>query len=323
MNAITITAPGTADVLKLQQLPTPELAADEILINVKAAGLNRADVAQRQGNYPAPAGAPQDILGMEVAGIVENCGNAVTLWKKGDQVCALIAGGGYAEYVAVKEGQCLPVPSNFSFAEAASLPEAVFTVWSNVFERGRLVAGETLLIHGGNSGIGITAIQLGKLFNTKVLVTVGSEEKGRLCVNLGADGYVNYKTSDFEQLLKKEGVDVILDMIGGDYFEKNISILRPDGRLVYINSVAGNKVPLDISKLMLKRLTVTGSTLRSRDYAFKKNLTAAIREKVWPLMEAGKFKPVIYKTFPLDQAADAHRSLEEGSHTGKIVLLND
>jgi NADPH2:quinone reductase len=323
MNAIITTAAGNADVLKLQQRPAPVLAADDILIEVKAAGLNRADIAQRQGKYPAPAGAPQDILGMEVAGIVAECGAEVTLWKKGDQVCALIAGGGYAELVAVKEGQCLPVPSNFTFAEAASLPETVFTVWSNVFERGNLQAGETLLVHGGNSGIGITAIQLAKLFGARVIVTVGSEEKGELCLSLGAQQYINYKTADFEQVLNKESVDVILDMIGGSYFEKNLNILRPDGRLVYINSVSGNQVPLDISQVMVKRLTVTGSTLRSRDYTFKKKLTAAILEKVWPLMESGKYKAVIYKTFSMEQAAEAHRALEDGSHTGKIILVND
>jgi len=323
MNAIVISRPGPAEVLELRQYPTPVPAADEILIRVKAAGLNRADLAQREGNYPPPAGVPQDIPGMEVAGIVEKCGPEVTLWKEGDHVCALIAGGGYAEYVAVKEGQCLPVPVNFSFAEAASLPETVFTVWSNIFERGSLKPGETLLIHGGNSGIGITAIQLAKLFGAKVWVTVGSEEKGTQCINLGADAYVNYKSSDFEELLKDEGVDVILDMIGGDYFAKNINILRPEGRLVYINSVGGKNVPLNITQVMTKRLTVTGSTLRSRDYAFKKALTSAILEKVWPLMNGGKFKPVIYKTFPLARAADAHRSLEEGSHTGKIILLSN
>lgn len=323
MKAIIITQPGPAEVLQIQEYATPSPGAEEILIRVKAAGLNRADVSQRQGKYPAPAGTVQEIPGMEVAGIVEECGDQVTLWKKGDQVCALIAGGGYAEYVVVKEGQCLPVPVNFSFSEAASLPETVFTVWSNIFERGRLQAGETLLVHGGNSGIGITAIQLGKLFGAKVFVTVGSEEKGKLCTDLGADAYVNYKTEDFEQKLKEEGIDVILDMIGGDYFEKNINILRPEGRLVYINSVAGPQVPLDISKVMTKRLTVSGSTLRSREYSYKKVLTAAIREKVWPLMDAGKFKPVIYKTFPLEQAADAHRALEDGSHTGKIILVND
>jgi NADPH2:quinone reductase len=323
MKAIIVTQAGAADVLKLQEHPTPALAPDQILINVKAAGLNRADISQRKGNYPAPADAPQDILGMEVAGVVAECGDAVTLWKKGDQVCALLAGGGYAEFVAVQEGQCLPIPQNFSFAEAASLPEAVFTVWSNVFERGRLQPGETLLIHGGNSGIGITGIQLAKLFGVKVIVTVGSEEKGNLCLALGADRYINYKTDDFEALLGNESVDVILDMIGGDYFEKNINILRPDGRLVYINAVGGASVQLNIQKVMVKRLIVTGSTLRSRDYTFKKNLTAAILEKVWPLMNDGKFKPVLYRTFPLEQAADAHRSLEEGNHTGKIILVND
>jgi NADPH2:quinone reductase len=323
MKAIVITEPGGPDVLKLQDYLTPEPGLDEVLIAIKAAGLNRSDVFQREGNYPAPPGVPADIPGLELSGIVVKCGPSVTMWKPGDNVCALVAGGGYAEYAVVKEGQCLPVPEGFSFADAASLPETVFTVWSNVFQRGRLIAGENLLIHSGNSGIGITAIQLGKLFGAKVFVTVGSEEKGKACLELGADAYVNYKTQDFEEVLADKGIDVILDMVGGEYLQKNITVLCPEGRLVYINAVDGNRVQLNISKVMMKRLTITGSTLRSRDYQFKKELTADIKKHVWPLMDAGKFKPVIFKTFLLAQAAEAHKLLESGTHTGKIILVAD
>jgi NADPH2:quinone reductase len=321
MKAIVITHPGGPEVLKLQDYPDPEIGADEVLIEVKASGLNRSDVFQRKGNYPAPPGVSADIPGLELAGIVVKCGISVTMWKPGDKVCALVAGGGYAEYASVKEGQCLPIPQGFSFAEAASLPETIYTVWSNVFQRGKLIAGENLLVHGGNSGIGITAIQLGKAFGAKVFVTVGSEEKGKACLELGAEAYVNYKTQDFEEVLANKGIDVVLDMIGGEYLKKNLTVLRPEGRLVYINAVDGNKVQLNISQVMMKRLTITGSTLRSRDYQFKKELTADIKKKVWPLMDSGKFKPVIFKTFPLAEAAEAHRLLESGTHTGKIILI--
>lgn len=320
MKAIVITKYGGPEVLQLKEYPTPEIAGDEVLIEVKAAGLNRSDVFQRQGNYPAPDGVPDDILGLEVAGIIVKCGPQVTDFKAGDKVCALLAGGGYAEFVNVREGQCLPIPDGLTFSEAASLPETVFTVWSNVFQRGKLQSGETFLLHGGNSGIGITGIQIAHALGSKVIVTVGSEEKGKLCIDLGADSYINYKTQDFEYELQNEGVDVILDMIGGDYLAKNINILKPEGRLIHINAVAGSHTDLDIRKVMLKRLTISGSTLRSREYEFKRQLGKEVRKYVWPLIESKKFRPVIFKTFPFSEAAEAHRQLEEGTHSGKIIL---
>ncbi|KFF00591.1 zinc-binding dehydrogenase [Chryseobacterium formosense] len=321
MKAIVITKYGAPEVLKLQDYPTPEISGDEVLIEVKAAGINRPDVFQREGNYPAPEGVVADIPGLEVAGTIVKCGPDVVDFTVGERVCALLAGGGYAEYVAVREGQCLPIPGDLSFAEAASLPETVFTVWSNVFQRGKLKAGEAFLIHGGNSGIGITGIQIAHALGSQVIVTVGSDEKGQNCLELGADSYINYKTQNFETELQNEGVDVILDMIGGDYLAKNINILKPEGRLVHINAVSGSRVDLDIWKVMTKRLTVTGSTLRSREYEFKKQLAKEIQKNVWPLIESKKFKPVIFKTFPFSEAAEAHRLLEDGSHTGKIILV--
>ena len=323
MKAIIITSPGEPSVLQLQERPQPGINADEVLIQVKAAGVNRPDIAQRKGNYPAPPGAPQDIPGLEVAGIITAIGENVTQWKIGERVCALVTGGGYAEYVNVIAGQCLPVPAHFSFAEAAGLPETVFTVWSNVFQRGRLQPGETLLVHGGSSGIGITAIQLAKNKNARVIVTVGSEEKGQACIKTGADRFINYKTQDFEKELINEGVDVILDMVGGDYFDKNINLLRPEGRLVYINSMQGNMVKLNIMKMMQKRITITGSTLRSRDAAFKTSLAADIYKNVWPMMEAKKFKPVVFKTFSLVDADKAHELMESSDHIGKIILVTE
>lgn len=321
MKAVVITKPGGPEVLALKEYPAPGISGDQVLIEVKAAGLNRLDVFQREGNYPAPAGVPDDILGLEVAGTVTACGTEVTDFKVGDTVCALLEGGGYAELVSVREGQCLPVPEGLSFAEAASLPETVFTVWSNIFQRGNLQPGETLLLHGGNSGIGITGIQIAHAFGSKVIVTVGSEEKGKTCLDLGADSYINYKTQNFEHELQSEGVDVILDMIGGDYLAKNINILKPDGRLVHINAVDQSPPRLDIKKVMTKRLTVTGSTLRTRGYEFKKQLAKEIQQYVWPLIEQKQFKPVIFRTFPFSEAAEAHRLLEEGNHTGKIILV--
>lgn len=321
MEAIVITKYGAPEVLQLQEYPTPEVKGDEVLIAVKAAGLNRSDVFQREGGYPAPPGAPSDILGLEVAGVIVQCGPDVTDFKTGDQVCALLAGGGYAEYVSVREGQCLPIPANLTFAEAASLPETVYTVWSNVFQRTALQPGESLLIHGGNSGIGITGIQLAHALGSRVTVTVGTEEKGQKCLELGADAYINYKTQDFEKELQEEGIDVILDMIGGNYLQKNVNILNPEGRLVHINAVDGSKTNLDISKVMMKRLTITGSTLRSRAYDFKKQLTAEVKKHVWPLIESGQFKPVVFQTFPFSEAAEAHRLLEKSTHTGKIILV--
>ncbi|MDP9955804.1 putative PIG3 family NAD(P)H quinone oxidoreductase [Epilithonimonas hungarica] len=321
MKAVVITKYGAPEVLKLQEYPTPEISGDEVLIEVKAAGINRPDIFQREGNYPAPDGVVADIPGLEVAGTIVKCGPDVVDFTVGDKVCALLAGGGYAEYVAVREGQCLPIPADLSFAEAASLPETVFTVWSNVFQRGNLQPRETLLLHGGNSGIGITGIQIAHALGSKVIVTVGSDEKGQKCLELGADSYINYKTQNFETELQKEGVDVILDMIGGDYLAKNINILRPEGRLVHINAVSGSKVDLDIWKVMIKRLTITGSTLRSREYEFKKQLAKEIQKNVWPLIESKQFRPVIFKTFSFSEASEAHRLLDDGSHTGKIILV--
>lgn len=321
MKAIVISKPGDAEVLQLRDYATPVPAVEEVLIQVKASGLNRSDVFQRKGNYPAPAGASADIPGLEVAGIVSACGPGVTMWKPGDKVCALLAGGGYAELVTVKEGQCLPMPKRFSFAEASSLPETVFTVWNNVFERGALQPGETLLIHGGNSGIGITGLQIAHALLSKVIVTVGTDEKGKSCLELGADQAINYKTQDFEKVLQQEGVDVILDMVGGDYLQKNLNILNPDGRLVQINSVKGDQVNFSIHQVMNKRITITGSTLRSREYSFKKKLAQSVLKYVWPLIEEGKFKPVIYKIFSFTEASAAHRLLEESEHIGKVVLV--
>ncbi|WP_294233627.1 NAD(P)H-quinone oxidoreductase [uncultured Chryseobacterium sp.] len=321
MEAVVITKPGGPEVLALKEYPTPEISGDQVLIEVKAAGLNRLDVFQREGNYPAPAGVPYDILGLEVAGTVTECGPEVTDLKVGDKVCALLEGGGYAEFVSVREGQCLPVPDGLSFAEAASLPETVFTVWSNIFQRGNLQPGETLLLHGGNSGIGITGIQIAHALGSKVIVTVGSEEKGKTCLYLGADLYINYKIQNFEEELQNEGVNVILDMIGGGYLAKNINILKPDGRLVHINAVDESGTSLDIRKVMTKRLTITGSTLRSRGYKFKKQLAKEVQKYVWPLIESKQFKPVIFQTFPFSEAAEAHRLLENGTHIGKIVLV--
>jgi NADPH2:quinone reductase len=321
MKVIVITKFGAPDVLQLQDYPTPEIKGDEVLIEVKAAGLNRSDVFQREGNYPAPPGVSSEILGLEVAGIIAKCGPNVVDFKVGDKVCAILAGGGYAEFVSVREGQCLPIPSDLSFAEAASLPETIFTVWSNVFQRVGLKSGETLLIHGGNSGIGITGIQIAHALGSPVIVTVGSDEKGQKCLELGADSYINYKTQNFETVLQEQGVDVILDMIGGDYLSKNINILKPEGRLVHINAVSGSHVDLDIWKVMIKRLTVTGSTLRSRDYDFKKQLAKEVQKYVWPLIESKQFKAIIFKTFPFTEAPEAHRLLEESQHTGKIILV--
>lgn len=320
MKAIVITQPGGPEVLQPQERSKPNVASDEILIEVAAAGVNRPDTFQRKGNYPAPEGAPQDIPGLEVAGIVEEVGTNVKTWKKGDRVCALVAGGGYAEYISVYEGQCLPVPPNISLKEAASLPETVFTVWSNVFQRGKLKSGENFLIHGGTSGIGVTAIQLAKAFGAKVFATSGTDEKCQACLGLGADIALNYQKQNFEEELKSEGVDVILDMIGGDYFNKNLNILNPEGRLVHINAMKGPKVELNIIKMMQKRITITGSTLRARDKHFKATLAEEINNRVWPLLANGNFKPVIYKTFPLEDASKAHELMEKNEHIGKIVL---
>lgn len=328
MKAVIITQPGAPEVLQIQVRETPRPKGTEVLIKVYAAGVNRPDVFQRKGNYPPPPGAPQDIPGLEVAGVIEAIGTEVSGWKRGDRVCALLAGGGYAEYALAQAAHCLPVPANFDgFVEAASLPETVFTVWHNVFQRGRLQAGEHFLVHGGSSGIGITAIQLAKAFGAKVFTTAGSDEKCAACDALGADISINYKTSDFEEALSALGADVILDMVGGDYIPKSLRLLREEGRLVFINTMKGSKVKgadeVDFGLIMRKRLTVTGSTLRNRDHAFKAALTAEIQKNVWPVLEKGLFKPVIARTFPLAEAAKAHALMETSDHTGKIILLNE
>jgi putative PIG3 family NAD(P)H quinone oxidoreductase len=323
MKAIVITKPGAPEVIKMQDKPTPVPGKNEVLISIKAAGINRPDIAQRKGHYPPPPGAPADIPGLEVSGIVEECGNEVKRWKKGDKVCALLAGGGYADFATVDAGQCLPIPKNFSYAQAASLPETVFTVWHNVFQRGLLKSGEHFLIHGGSSGIGITAIQLAKALGAVVFATAGSQEKCNACISSGADICINYKEEDFEKALQNKGIDVILDMIGGDYVPKNIRLLRPDGRMVFINAMKGNLIELNIRDIMQKRLTITGSTLRSREISFKTALAKEVETHVWPLIEIGKYKPVIYQTFPLKDAWKAHELMESSTHIGKIILLNE
>lgn len=320
MKAITITKFGGPEVLKLAEVSDLVPSKNEVLIQVKASGINRSDILQRQGKYATPDSTANEIPGLEVSGIITGCGPEVTQWKKGDQVCALVAGGGYAEYVLVKEGQCLPIPKGLSFIEAASLPETVFTVWSNIFEQGKLKPGESLLVHGGSSGIGITAIQIAHALGSKVFTTVGSEEKARYCAELGSDLSINYKTEDFEEILKPKGIDVILDMIAGPYFQKNLNILNEEGRLIHINAENGKDVELDIWQLMMKRITIYGSTLRGRDYNYKKRLTKEVFKNIWPLIENGKFKPVIYKTFSYQNAVSAHKCIEDSSHIGKIIL---
>jgi NADPH2:quinone reductase len=324
MKVIVITQPGGPEVLQLTDRPKPLIAPDEVLIKVMAAGINRPDVFQRKGNYPPPAGAPADIPGLEIAGTIAEVGEAVTRWKTGDKVCALVTGGGYAEYCNVPEGQCLPIPSNLSYPEAASLPETFFTVWSNVFDRGALKPGESLLVHGGSSGIGVTAIQMAKALGSTVYVTAGSDDKCSFCEQLGADKAINYKTADFKQEIKVltngKGVDVILDMIGGDYMPGNIDSLAIEGRLVFINAMNGREVQLDLSKVMAKRLIITGSMLRSREVAFKAAIAKNLEQRIWPLIESGAIKPVIYKIFNAGDAAAAHRLMESSTHTGKIVL---
>ena len=320
MKAVAISLPGPSDVLTLVERPRPSCGSGQVLIRVAAAGLNRADIIQREGRYPAPAHVAPDIPGLEVAGTVAECGAGVTRWKTDDAVCALLAGGGYAEFVAVDAGHCLPVPAGWSLTEAAGLPEAAFTVWHNVFQRGRLQPGENLLVHGGSSGIGMTAIQLGAAIGARVWATAGTEEKCRACVGAGAGRGINYHTEDFEAVLKADGMDVILDMIGGDYVPRNLRLLRPEGRLVFINSIQGQRAEFGPLDVMARRLTITGSTLRARDATFKTALASEVERHVWPLIAAGKLRPTVFATFPLNQAAEAHRLMESSRHIGKIVL---
>ncbi|MFZ2449566.1 MAG: NAD(P)H-quinone oxidoreductase [Methylovulum miyakonense] len=302
-------------------VPVP--AAHQVLIKVAAAGVNRSDVMQRKGLYPPPPGA-SDIPGLEIAGTVMAVGEAVSQLKTGDTVCALVTGGGYAEYCLASAPLCLPVPKGLSLAEAAALPETFFTVWSNIFDRARLATQETLLVHGGGSGIGTTAIQLAKAFGATVYVTAGSDDKCQFCQALGAEAAINYREQDFvEKILEltaNRGVDVVLDMVGGDYLPRNIKSLAADGRLVQIAVQNGVKAELNLWDVMLKRLTITGSTLRTRDDAFKAAIARKLYENVWPLLAAGTIKPIIYRIFPLDDAALAHELMESSQHIGKIIL---
>jgi NADPH2:quinone reductase len=323
MRAVEISNPGSPEVLRVAELPKPAPKADEILVKVAAAGVNRPDVLQRMGHYPVPPGA-SPLPGLEIAGEVAELGAAVKLWKRGDTVCALVNGGGYAEYCAVPETQALPVPKNLSMVAAASLPEACFTVWGNVYDRGRLAPGESLLVQGGTSGIGVTAIQMAAATGNRVFATAGSDQKVAACVKLGAEKAFNYKTQDWAAEVRAatggKGVNLILDMVGGDYVPRELKCLAEEGRLVFIAYLRGPRGELDIDAVMRKRLTVSGSTLRPRSTEFKGYLARKLREKIWPLIEAGHIKPQVYKTFPLVQAAEAHRLMESSQHIGKIVL---
>jgi len=324
MIAVEITKPGGPEVLVAAERPRPTPSGGEVLIKVAAAGVNRPDVMQRMGHYPPPPGIT-DIPGLEVAGVIEQIGDGVTGWRVGDRVCALVAGGGYAEYCVAPAPQCLPIPANVDFIHAAAIPETFFTVWTNVFERGRLRAGESLLIHGGTSGIGTTAIQLAKALGSRVFATAGSTEKCAACERLGAERAINYRETDFVAAVKEatggRGADVILDMIGGDYVPRDMDALAMDGRLVSIAVQGGVKAQINILTLMQKRLTLTGSTLRTRPVAEKGAIAAALKQHVWPLLESGAVSPVIHATFPLRDAAEAHRVLESGAHVGKLVLV--
>jgi NADPH2:quinone reductase len=323
MRAIEIKEFGGPEVLQACERPVPELKAGEVLIKVHAAGVNRPDVFQRTGNYPVPPGA-SDLPGLEVAGEIVAGDFGDSGFKLGDLVCALVQGGGYAEFCAEPLAQCLPVPKGLSALEAAALPENYFTVWSNVFDRGQLSGEETLLVQGGSSGIGVTAIQIARALGHRVFATAGSAEKCRACEELGAERAINYKTEDFEAVVKEltggRGVDVILDMVGGDYLPREIKALADDGRLVFIAQLGGAKGQLDMGQVMRRRLTITGSTLRPRPVAFKAAIAAKLREHVWPLIEAGKIRPVIHHRFPLEQAAQAHAMMEGSTHIGKIML---
>ncbi|MEY4207226.1 MAG: hypothetical protein RLZZ20_378 [Pseudomonadota bacterium] len=323
MRAIEIIKPGAPEVLTPCDRPIPAAKAGEVLIKVHAAGVNRPDVLQRTGNYPVPPGA-SDIPGLEVAGEIVDGDLGGSGFAKGDMVCALVQGGGYAEYCAAPVAQCLPVPKGWSAVEAASLPETFFTVYSNVFERARLGVGETLLVQGGSSGIGVTAIQMATALGHRVFATAGTDEKCRACESLGADRGINYRSEDFVEIVKSltggKGVNVIIDMVAGDYVNREINCLADDGRLVVIALLGGSKGEVNFGEIMRRRLTITGSTLRPRPVAFKQDIAQKLRQRIWPLLESGKIKPVIFKTFPLEQAAEAHALMESSTHVGKIML---
>jgi putative PIG3 family NAD(P)H quinone oxidoreductase len=326
MNAVEISTPGGPDVLKLVQRADPAMGAADILIDVRAAGVNRPDVMQRRGRYPPPPGA-SDIPGLEVAGVVAAVGGDVQGWRVGDRVCALVAGGGYATLCAAPAPQCLPIPENLDFVSAAAIPETFFTVWTNVFDRGHLREGETALIHGGSSGIGTTAIQLAVARGARVFATAGADEKCRACEALGAERAFNYKTTDFVEAVLHatgdRGVDLVLDIVGGGYVPRNLAVLAMEGRLVQIAVMGGESATIDLRRVLGRRLTITGSTLRPRSVAEKGEIAAALQREVWPLLESGRVKPVIYRTFPFSEAAAAHALMESSAHVGKIVLVRD
>jgi putative PIG3 family NAD(P)H quinone oxidoreductase len=324
MTAIDIAEPGGPETLRPKTRHVPHVGPNDVLIRVAAAGINRPDILQRQGGYPPPAGVT-NVPGLEVAGTVVAVGeHAFPKWHIGDSVCALVAGGGYAEYCCAPAGQCLHLPAGLTPVEAASLPETFFTVWSNLFNRAHLARGETVLVHGGASGIGVAAIQMAKAFGARVVVTAGTDEKCAACLTLGAARAINYRSEDFvkeaKALTDGRGVDVVLDMVGGDYIARNIDVLAPEGRLVFIAFQKGVRAEINFLPIMIKRLTVTGSTLRSRDVAFKSAIARELESKVWPLISAGIIRAIVDATFPLEEAADAHRLLEEDLHIGKIVL---
>ena len=320
MRAIEITAPGRPDVLQLTELPIPQPGHGEVLIRLAYVGVNRPDALQRAGLYnPPPTASP--LPGLEGAGIIAAVGPGVTEWAEGDKVCALFPGGAYAEYALTPAAHCLPIPEDMPLREAACLPETYFTVWSNVFERGGLKAGERFLVHGGSSGIGTTAIQLADVFGARVFATAGSEAKCAACLQLGAERAINYKSEDFVEILRKEGgANVILDMVGGDYIPRNLRALDEDGRLVQIAFLQGPKVEVNFAFLMTRRLTMTGSTLRPQSDLEKARIAGELREKVWPLLDTGRIAPVMDKEFALEDAAAAHSRMEGGDHIGKIVL---
>jgi len=323
MTAIVFDGAGGPEVMKAEKRDVPVPSVGEVLVRVRAAGVNRPDVLQRQGGYPPPPGA-SDIPGLEVAGEVVATGPDVDLVKAGDKVMALVTGGGYAEYCVVPVPQALKVPENLSMAEAAGVPETFFTVWTNVFQRGRLQAGERFLVHGGASGIGTTAIQLAEAKGARVFATAGDDERCRTCEALGAERAINYRTEDFVEVLKDvtggQGIDVILDMVGGDYIARNLKVLAMEGRIVFIAFLGGSKREIDFLPLMMKRGTITGSTLRARSVEQKGEIAAELAREVLPLLESGRVKPIVHATFPLAKAADAHRAIDEG-HVGKIVLM--
>lgn len=320
MLAIVYDHPGPSSVLHLDQRPVPAIGDNDVLIRVAAAGVNRPDIIQRLGKYPAPAGVVQDIPELEVSGVIEKIGRHVTKWKPGDEVCALIPGGGYAEYVSAHEGSCLPVPAHISLEDAAALPETLFTVWHNMFQRGGLQKGETALIYGGSGGIGSMAIQLVSIYGAHAIALAGSSDKAAFCKSLGAEKVIDYTQNNLPDVLPSESIDLILDSLGGEYLEIGLNLLKPEGRLVYINAMTGNKPALDIMKVMRKRLYITGSTLRPRDLDFKASLAYDIRQQAFPLLENQRFKSVVNYRFPAQNAADAHALMESRDFIGKIIL---